>query len=90
MQEGNRCDRCKPGEEDDKHAPWQIEPDVYTRQCPERYVREWAWAFRMWKMSRKHGLPFAGGWMEQPALVVDVLTALDDEYDRWEAEKNAV
>ena len=89
IQEGNRCDRCKPGEEREDHAPWQIEPNVYTRKCPEAFVREWGWAFGLWKMSRTHGLPFSGGWTEQPARVTDILAALDDEYDRWLEEKNA-
>ena len=43
----------------------------------------------MWKTSRRHGLPFAGGWAEQPAQVTDILQALDDEHDRWETEKRA-
>jgi hypothetical protein len=89
IQEGNRCDRCGPGEEREDHPPWQIEPDVYTRKCPESFVRDWGWAFRLWKTTRKHGLPFPGGWAEQPAWVMDILTALDDEFDKWESEKNA-
>jgi len=88
IQEGNRCN-CKPGEERKDHAPWQIEPDVYTRECPEVYVRQWGWAFRLWKTTRKHGLPFSGGWADQPARVMDILTALDEEFDKWESEKNA-
>lgn len=51
------------------------------------YVREWGWAYMMWKMSRNHGLPFSGGWMEQPARVIDILSILDEEFDRWMKDK---
>ena len=30
-------------------------------------------------ITKKHGLPIAGGWMDQPAALMDLFVALDTE-----------
>lgn len=32
----------------------------------------------MYVISKKWGLPFAGGWMEQPAWIMEIFNVLDD------------
>lgn len=29
--------------------------------------------------AKKYGLPYSGGWAEQPAIIMDIITALDNE-----------
>jgi hypothetical protein len=51
-------------------------PDYNTSE-----FRDWVTAWNIWEA--KHLLPFAGAWTEQPAHVVDVLTALDGAHGKF-------
>lgn len=56
-------------------------PGRYTVEgCPERFVtprvRE---IVAMWVRTKRHGLPFSGGWAEQPAVIMDLIDLLDAE-----------
>jgi len=33
------------------------------------------------------GLPRTGGWLDQPAILIDIIETLESEYDRWMASK---
>ena len=33
----------------------------------------------MWVRTKRHGLPFSGGWAEQPAVIMDLIDLLDAE-----------
>jgi len=33
------------------------------------------------------GLPRAGGWLDQPAILIDIIETLESEYDRWKKSK---
>jgi hypothetical protein len=51
-------------------------PDYKTEE-----FRDWLTAWNIWEA--KNLLPFAGSWTEQPAHVVDVLTAFDGAYGKF-------
>lgn len=38
----------------------------------------------VWKHFKQAGLPYAGGWDEQPAVMMDIIWSLEDEYNRME------
>jgi len=66
---------------------WQIEEEVYTTECPERYVKPEIDSFLIWKRFKLMGLYCAGGSSDQPALWVDIVETLESEYDKWVESK---
>jgi len=49
-----------------------------TRLCPVRRLAGWAWALRLYRWRQAGHLPRAGGVLDQPARVMDVLEVIDD------------
>ena len=47
------------------------------------WIKKMLWIFQQYKL---FGWPFAGGWAEQPAWIVDIITTLEQEY-RMRQEK---
>jgi hypothetical protein len=45
-------------------------------------------ALNMWSKTKRWGLPFAGGWAEQPAWVMDILDAAEECDLKFKATKN--
>ncbi len=45
-----------------------------------KYLTDHAWqAVNIWRTYKTFGLPFAGGWAEQPAIYWDVIEAIEAE-----------
>jgi hypothetical protein len=40
----------------------------------------------MWEQYRKYGWPFAGGWIEQPWYVYDIISTCNIEYGKRKKE----
>jgi hypothetical protein len=67
------------------------------RRIPELFDDRFYSALVLFNRFRVFGLPFAGGWAEQPAQVVDVLEALDgasravenERADKWRLQKKS-
>ena len=50
---------------------------VFRSEIPE-YVDDCFWACAdIWGRYRQFGLPFAGGWAEQPAHIIDAIEAIE-------------
>jgi hypothetical protein len=49
------------------------------------YPRAYA-AISLWSMYKTFGLPFAGGWAEQPGIHMDVIERLETEARKRQAE----
>ena len=62
--------------------PWQWSEGQYTDVCPQKLVREAGGIHTFWKRSRQHGLPRAGGFMQQPARWYTMITMCEDEFRR--------
>lgn len=49
--------------------------------CPERLINEgYGELIQLYWKTKRHGLPFSGGWAEQPKFVDEVLTICGNEY----------
>ena len=81
------CNKCTKETCDGLYMRWQSEEGVYTERCPNLFVKESAVPYLVWKRYKDTGyLPYDGGWADQPAPVMDVIFALDDEYAKLQAE----
>jgi hypothetical protein len=48
--------------------------------CPQRYITPWhIELLRIWRQAQRGHLPYAGGWLDQPAPLATMLTHLDAE-----------
>ncbi len=47
-------------------------PDYFTDEAMEQ--------IGLWNKYHTIGLPFAGGWAEQPAIYIDIIEALESQY----------
>jgi len=54
--------------------------EVWRAKIPEYCTAEAAGAIGLWQNWKMFGMPFAGGWAEQPAVVMDVLEVLEAEW----------
>lgn len=64
--------------------------DWERRRIPELFDDRFYSALMLHNKFRTFGLPFAGGWADQPAQVIDVLDALESasrDVERERAEK---
>ena len=67
------------------------------RDIPTLFNDEYWGALKLWNRYKLFGLPFDGGWAEQPAAVIDVLEALEsasraverERMDKWQSQKNS-
>lgn len=67
------------------------------RDVPGLFSDEYWAALRLWNRYKLFGLPFSGGWADQPAVVVDILEALEganravekERIDKWQFQKNS-
>ena len=55
--------------------PYFIMEDKLPEILNDREVRK---KINMYVISKKWGLPFAGGWMEQPAWIMEIFNTLDN------------
>ena len=59
---------------------------IWRADIPKYRTEEAMTAIQLWSNYKCFGLPFAGGWAEQPAVVMDVLEVLENEWRKREAE----
>jgi hypothetical protein len=75
------CKQCTQRDKDIRDANgkrrWTVgEETVFG--CPQKLITEGVgWMVELWGKYKRFGLPYAGGWAEQPARVFDVIDALD-------------
>lgn len=60
---------------------------VEPKQVADYYNDEWWKAHGVWASCRAYGLPFSGGWAEQPARLMDAISIMDRIYERVERER---
>jgi hypothetical protein len=51
---------------------------IFTRDIPRYRTPEFAVAVEVWRLWRRFGWPYAGGWAEQPARVVDYVEVIEE------------
>jgi hypothetical protein len=56
--------------------------EIVRAEIPKYLTVKAFGAINLWKTWKVFGMPFAGGWAEQPAVYMDVIEALE-----WEARK---
>jgi len=63
---------------------WHIGPD-YVDHCPRKLLEDDynKSCIVLWQRWRLFGLPFTGGWAEQPAHVAQVIETLEYVYREW-------
>jgi hypothetical protein len=68
-----------PGREMVVGDRWTVE----RLKIPSYFTAEYYSAANMWKMWKMgFGFPYTGGWAEQPAHIVDAISALEEEF-QW-------
>lgn len=64
----------------DSLATEKREAEVIRRgDVPSILTDEIKGVLRAYHLSKKYGLPYAGGWADQPAIAMDIIWALDCE-----------
>jgi hypothetical protein len=61
---------------------------VVRNTIPDYCTREFATALRLWSDWKRFGLPYPGGWAEQPEPIMAVIRLFEAEYTEWESKKN--
>ena len=60
---------------------------VNRRDFHKFWTLEYQEKISLWANFRLVGLPFAGGWAEQPGRVADVILTLEQQMKQYEAEQ---
>lgn len=58
--------------------------EVVSMDIPSYFTGEFAQAAGLWGNWKRFGWPYVGGWAEQPAHIVDIVSAFEEEF----ADKN--
>ena len=53
---------------------------VIKRMDIPKYINWNIEKVRWWKYYNRYGFPYSGGWAEQPAIFMDVIELLENEY----------
>ena len=53
--------------------------EICRKDIPMYFTDTAARAVHLWQMYKLFGWPFAGGWAEQPAYIVDIIETLELE-----------
>lgn len=61
--------------------------EIHRAKIPEYFSAENVEAINLYTRYKLFGFPFAGGWAEQPARVMDVIETLEAESAKREAKK---
>jgi hypothetical protein len=61
--------------------------EICRRDIPKYLTPRLRSRVHIWENYRRFGLPFAGGWAEQPAVVMDVIELLEDELAKRKAQR---
>lgn len=59
---------------------------VEMRTIPDMFTDEFVGLLNAWSKTRKFGMPFAGGWAEQPCRLMDVLSEFERMFAEWESK----
>ena len=57
------------------------------RDIRDYFTREFIDTLDVWASVKKWGMPYEGGWAEQPCRLMDVISEYDKMYAEWEAEQ---
>ena len=76
----------KPTERDKGRVMILGKEKVIRERIPEYLSNESRAKVRFYFQWKAFGWPFSGGWAEQPAYLVDVVSFLDGEYSKWVSE----
>lgn len=60
---------------------------VQRRMIPDYFTPEFADTLGAWSNIRRWGMPFAGGWADQPCRLMDVMSEYERLFNEWEAEE---
>lgn len=68
----------------DGNRRWKVgKHEVYG--CPQKLVTfEVLEGIKLWGKWKRFGMPYAGGWAEQPARAWDIIEAIEGEYIEME------
>lgn len=61
---------------------------VQRNLIPDYCTAEFGLALRIWSDWKRFGLPFPGGWAQQPAPVMAVIRLFEAEFAEWESKKH--
>ena len=67
--------------EDEEQNIGTLEYPLYIKKSELKKIledSEMVWALNLWVRTKRWGLPYAGGWAEQPAWVMDILDAIEE------------
>lgn len=60
---------------------------VQRRAIPDYFTAEFADTLTAWSNTKRWGMPFEGGWADQPCRLMDVLVEYERMYNEWEADE---
>lgn len=55
---------------------------------PDYFTDEFAHLLTAWSSIKKWGMPYSGGWAEQPCRLMDVMGEFERLYAEWEHDDN--
>ena len=66
------------------------EPVIIKRvDIPGYFTEDIMNLIHYYNLTTRYGFPQAGGWAEQPAIALDIISTLDNEKDIYRRNKNA-
>lgn len=60
---------------------------VQRRAIPDYFTSEFSELLSAWANIKRWGMPFDGGWADQPCRLMDVMGEFERLYGEWEAEE---
>lgn len=60
---------------------------VQLNRFHEYFTEEFSELLSAWMNTKRWGMPFSGGWAEQPARVLDVFAAFEGLFSEWESKE---
>ncbi len=66
------------------------EPGIINKKdIPKLFTKEIHEIFHCYDLTNRYGFPKAGGWAEQPAIAMDIISTLDNEKDIFRSNNHA-
>jgi len=57
------------------------------RTIPDYFTPDFANMVEIWVNVKRWGMPFEGGWADQPAILMDVINLFEQAYNEYEEER---
>jgi len=77
---GRSCHKCPRKREAPEYCKTVQEwVEGYETECPVQWYNEFNDAFKAWNYAEKNILPNAGGWSEQPAILMHFVDIINQE-----------